>query len=235
MSVQRADGAEEHCHGGRWKEDLVMKRFMFLAVVICGFVASDSWAASPAAMENALFTAAATGNLVQARLLLKQGVKVDVRDQNGDTPLHWAAGHGYPAMVKILISRGADVNARDRHGQTPLFGADNAAVARLLIAHGALVNARDMIGQTPLDRAAWAGRIPVIRVLLDHHALVNARDINGFTPLDNAAWSGSDSLAVEALLRAHGAVFSRVPGSIPAAPVVPVPKIKMTRTALGAQ
>ena len=212
-----------------------MKRFMFLVVVVCGFVVPDSWATSPAAMENALFTAAATGNLVQARMLLKQGAKVDARDQHGDTPLHWAAGHGYPEMVKLLISKGADVNARDRHGQTPLFGADNAAVARLLIAHGALVNTRDVIGQTPLDRAAWAGRILVIRVLLDHHALVNARDINGFTPLDNAAWSGGNSLAVEALLRAHGAVFSRVPGSIPVAPVMPVPKIKMTRTTLGAQ
>ena len=211
-----------------------MKRMTILVAVVCGFASFGARAMSPAALTNALFAAVAKGNLARVKLLVKEGAKVGVRDQFGDTPLHWASGHGYLPVVKYLISDGAEVNARDFHGQTPLFGADNAAIAEVLIAHGAQVNARDTIGQTPLDRAAWDGRIPVIKVLLAHGAHVNARDMNGFTPLDNAAWSGPNSRAVEALLRAHGGVFSRVPGSIPETPKsVAAPKIKVAGTALG--
>lgn len=165
-------------------------------------------------LENALFSAAATGNLGKVSAIVGRGAAVNVRDQNGDTPLHWAVGHGHYAVAEFLIAHGADVHARDRAGETPLFGADGKRVAELLIAHGATVDSRDFVGQTPLDKAAWRGRLGVMRVLIAHGANVNARDHHGFMPLDNAAWSGGDRVAAEALLRSHGAVESRVPGMI---------------------
>ncbi len=193
-----------------------MKQCIWLVVVFCGIFGSKVWAHGTP--EDMLFRAAQTGDLAMAKALIQRGVKVNARDQFGDTPLHWAAGHGNTAVVRLLITHGADVNARDLHGETPLFGADNKAVSDLLLEHGALLNDRDVLGQTPLDKAAWRGRIPVIKSLIAHGADVNARDINGYTALDNAAWSGSDSGAVELVLRAHGAVASRVPGMIVAPP-----------------
>ncbi|MHB8453914.1 MAG: ankyrin repeat domain-containing protein [Acidiferrobacterales bacterium] len=208
-----------------------MKRCILLIVVFFGTIGSSVWAHGTA--EDMLFRAAQTGNLAMAKSLVARGAKVNARDQFGDTPLHWAAGHGNTAVVRLLIAHGADVNARDLHGETPLFGADNKAVVDLLLEHGALVNGRDVIGQTPLDKAAWRGRIPVIKSLIAHGADVNARDVNGYTALDNAAWSGSDSGAVEALLRAHGAVASRLPGMIGSQPSIE--NAALRRMALGSR
>ena len=198
-----------------------MKWLACLTVLLCGVLTTS--ARGGEALENQLFQAVETGNLKQVEHLVAQGATVTTEDQFGDTPLHWAVGHGHSAVAAFLVAHGADVSARDRKGQTPLFGADNSAVAKLLIRHGAKVGVRDVLGQTPLATAAWRGRLAVVKVLIAHGADVNARDKRGFTPLDNAAWAGRGSPAVEAVLRAHGAVASRTPGLISRKP--PRPKV----------
>jgi ankyrin repeat protein/predicted RNA-binding Zn-ribbon protein involved in translation (DUF1610 family) len=46
------------------------------------------------------------------RLLLAAGSEIDVPDQNGMTPLHWAALRGHEETVGILLEAGADPNIR---------------------------------------------------------------------------------------------------------------------------
>jgi Ankyrin repeats (many copies) len=46
---------------------------------------------------------------------------VNMRDEEGKTPLHFAADRGLLDMTKLLISHGADLNAMDSEGQTPLM------------------------------------------------------------------------------------------------------------------
>ena len=61
-----------------------------------------------------------------ARVLLDSSrTDPDVRNENGHTALHLAAGRGKAALARLLLARGAYAWARDRHGRTP------AQVARL--------------------------------------------------------------------------------------------------------
>ena len=58
--------------------------------------------------------------LVEALLLSTNDTNVNVQDQNGDTPLHFAAETGNIKIVQFLLNRGANVNLPDKDGITPL-------------------------------------------------------------------------------------------------------------------
>ena len=45
---------------------------------------------------------------------------INEKNNNGSTPLHYAAINGYGKMVLAIIKKGADVNAKDKDGVTPL-------------------------------------------------------------------------------------------------------------------
>nr|KYP71517.1 Ankyrin-2 [Cajanus cajan] len=63
-----------------------------------------------------------------------------LRDQNGWSPLHWAAFKGRIKSVKVLLEHGAEVDTVDDAGYTPLHCAAEAGhlqVALFLLAHGA--------------------------------------------------------------------------------------------------
>ena len=60
------------------------------------------------------------GDISGAQALLDAGVDINARDQNGSTPLHWAARYGQKQVVELLINKGADVDAKDNSGSTPL-------------------------------------------------------------------------------------------------------------------
>ncbi|RMG32661.1 MAG: ankyrin repeat domain-containing protein [Gammaproteobacteria bacterium] len=54
------------------------------------------------------------------RYLKAKGADLDVRDENGNTPLLIAAGHGNHRLVHHLIEFGADINAHNKTGDTAL-------------------------------------------------------------------------------------------------------------------
>ena len=68
-----------------------------------------------------------------ARLLIAAGAALDVRDENGMTPLHHAALNGYAECAKVLLKAGSDASATNTAGQTALdlavaAGQDEVAV-----------------------------------------------------------------------------------------------------------
>lgn len=58
--------------------------------------------------------------LTMARELVAKGAKVNVKNYQGDTPLHFATRQGWAAAVDFLIASGADVNVRNENNETPL-------------------------------------------------------------------------------------------------------------------
>ena len=66
-----------------------------------------------------LIEAVKAGNLTAVRDLIESGVDLNQQDEQGWTPLNWAAGKGDLPLVKLLIEKGADVFRVGRDQRTP--------------------------------------------------------------------------------------------------------------------
>lgn len=143
-----------------------------------------------------LHAAAAQGALGVVELLLAKGADPRARRDDGDTPLHRAAG---AAVAELLIRFARDGRPDQRNDlqQTPLHTCTDDEVAEVLLRHGASLTARDFAGATPLGDAGAAKA----RVLLNAGAEVDARDHGGRTALHRAV-ARDDAEVVELLLAA---------------------------------
>ncbi|WP_342026022.1 ankyrin repeat domain-containing protein [Cytobacillus pseudoceanisediminis] len=86
-----------------------------------------------------LHSAVATKKVDIAEVLLKNGAKVNAKQDSGWTPLHEAALHGHSDMIKLLLRFGADKTIKKDDGDTPLDVAlhnKKENVADLLIPQG---------------------------------------------------------------------------------------------------
>ena len=63
--------------------------------------------------------------------LLKAGAKVNARDKDGDTPVHYASAQGHIACIKALAAApgGCDLEAVDNDGETPMDVAEGCVTA----------------------------------------------------------------------------------------------------------
>jgi hypothetical protein len=96
---------------------------------------------------------------------------VNVGDDDGATPMHWACAAGSNPVVEFLLSSGANVNAKRKNGVTPLHVAcamGKTQVVTLLLAKGADVNAKDKLGRTPLSVAQKNKQTAVVKILSNH-------------------------------------------------------------------
>ena len=113
----------------------------------CGNSAVD------AEKNRALITAIQTGDTSGVRRLLEDGVKINVKNEAGQTALMWACIEGNDRIVHLLLEYGAKINIKDKSGQTALKWSclqGNARIVELLLEKGADVNVKDKNGETPL-------------------------------------------------------------------------------------
>lgn len=124
------------------------------------------------------------------------------RDEEGFSPLHYAAWTGDNQVVQNLLNLKADVNCKNKDNKTPLHLActeSRLESALLLLNNGADVNSKDKMGYTPLHCASeanwgvtgWEGsggkERPVVELcslLLSKGADPLSADVFGRTPLD---------------------------------------------------
>ena len=62
---------------------------------------------------------ASHGQTEATRLLIESGADVNIKDDNGSTPLHAAAAFGRVDVAKLLVEHGADLQVRNDDGGTP--------------------------------------------------------------------------------------------------------------------
>jgi ankyrin repeat protein len=100
------------------------------------------------------------------KLLIQNGVDVNMKGQNGMTALHWVAFRKSPLCTKLLIDAGADVNVRQNDGGTPLYhmvGNADEETLRLLLRAKADPNTECKPGYIPYSvalPAAETGSLP---------------------------------------------------------------------------
>ncbi|GAM28302.1 hypothetical protein SAMD00019534_114780 [Acytostelium subglobosum LB1] len=129
------------------------------------------------------------------KYLLDKKADVNIKDNQGWTPLHFAAYAGSLEICQLLIEQGrAAVMAISKDGTLPLHYLSKhkfdktqsvkfRAVLSLLIAKGTPVNAKTIRGETALHRAALFGSVQGVTFLVEHKADINSQNARGETPL----------------------------------------------------
>ena len=120
-------------------------------------------------------------------LLIERGANVNVYNDKGHTPLHYAALEERTEMVTLLLQAGAVADIRNSDGWTPLHVAvarKSPEVVSLLLDANAFVNARTCKGWTPLHMAVGNGDISMCALLREHGADINIGNENGISPRD---------------------------------------------------
>ncbi|QQR49185.1 ankyrin repeat domain-containing protein [bacterium] len=147
--------------------------------------------ATLAALGHFLHLAAFYGNAELLQTLVnKQIYNIDAPDENGLTPLHYAAFKGYTKCVQILLSNKAYVHALGQSESTPLhYAAHNGHIdcVKALIQYGVAVDLQDAKLWTPLHHAAHWGHLECVQYLVEHgNANIYAKTKKGKTPIDVA-------------------------------------------------
>lgn len=109
--------------------------------------------------------------------LVRHGVSIDSRDNDGRTPVHVHAATAGPQHVEVLawlLDSGADAHALDNKGRTPLHLAIPANVATLA-AKGAWLDVQDKLGATALHQAVLDDQLAKVEALLKAGANPNIR------------------------------------------------------------
>uniref|UniRef100_A0A670ZRI3 Ankyrin 3 n=1 Tax=Pseudonaja textilis TaxID=8673 RepID=A0A670ZRI3_PSETE len=123
--------------------------------------------------------AARAGNLEKALDYLKNGVDINICNQNGLNALHLASKEGHVEVVSELIQRGANVDAATKvwswymklNGFTPLYMAaqeNHLEVVKFLLDNGASQSLATEDGFTPLAVALQQGHDQVVSLLLEN-------------------------------------------------------------------
>ena len=116
--------------------------------------------------------------------------QINIKDENGRTPLHWAARGANNEVLAYLVEKGADLNVLDNSGTAPLHSLasrGNADGVRIVLAKGADINIKASNKSAPLHFAALGRRVEVLRLLVERKADLESRDEQGRTPLVVAA------------------------------------------------
>jgi len=125
-----------------------------------------------------------------ARLLVKHGAKVKIKNKHGTSLFFSALFHGNAHVTKLALDGGISVDDLSKTGTTAMYeGAwtKHINVLELLLNYGAKINQKNRDGKTAMDGAAWTNSVKVATFLLANGATLIKK---GKTPLHLAAQHG---------------------------------------------
>ncbi|RHZ72233.1 hypothetical protein CDV55_108790 [Aspergillus turcosus] len=167
---------------------------------------------------TALHAAALGHNEAVAQRLIELGADVNALDEDGASPLHYAAHNSAtaPAVTRLLLEHGSKTETEDTWQGRPLHraaGWGNLEAIELLLQYGADVAARGFSGLLPLHNAVERGVYAAVVLLVEGGSDVNARTVTGWRSLDMAENNGFAQISE--YLKAKGAVTRFVADPIP--------------------
>ncbi|KAK9693062.1 hypothetical protein K7432_014080 [Basidiobolus ranarum] len=144
--------------------------------------------------ESALHIASQTGGEELVPILLAvDGVNVNIRNSQEDTPLLHATRARNSGIVKLLLDAGARTSIENCKEQSPLLLAvknGDAEIVRLLLSAGVNVNIETVTGKTPATVTAEHGHLELLKLLIQAGANVNVEDTSYGSPLYHAVENG---------------------------------------------
>ncbi|KAL5266150.1 hypothetical protein ACHWQZ_G006711 [Mnemiopsis leidyi] len=158
--------------------------------------------------KTALQVASHQGFQAVVEELIKAGADLEIKDDDGDNALHYAAFGNEPGAAMLLIENGADINASNGNGCTALHVAANKGhrdMVSCLIDGRADLNLKDAYGDTPLHDAIAKERNEIVKLLIDAGADLQIPNDRGFNALHHGALKGNSG-AVQFLVEQEGLV-----------------------------
>lgn len=152
---------------------------------------------------------------------------LEIKDDDGNTPLMWAVTNEFAAGVDLFIRAGADCNTRSSTHATPIIAASSMGnreiVSVLLRPENRTeldIDAQDDEGQTALHHAIRENHPAVVKLLMEAESKANVwtRDIDGKSALDLASLLGNETI-LKTILRTelgiHESQVTRPPQGAP--------------------
>ncbi|XP_040914220.1 ankyrin repeat family A protein 2 isoform X2 [Toxotes jaculatrix] len=136
---------------------------------------------------------AAQGEMVFLASRIEQETVINLQDEEGFTPLMWAAAHGQIAVVEFLLQNGADPNLLAKGRESALSLACSKGytdIVKMLIDCGVDVNEYDWNGGAPLLYAVHGNHVRCVEILLESGADPTIESDSGFNAMDMAVAMG---------------------------------------------
>lgn len=119
-------------------------------------------------------------NFIEFEELLKNNIDLDERNNEGQTPLIYAASIGNSKAVKMILDRdGFDIDARDNNGNSAFMVASEKGyigIVKMLLGRNASIDSRNSNNETALILAVENGKIEVSEFLIESGAKTNVRN-----------------------------------------------------------
>jgi len=144
-----------------------------------------------------MVAAARLGFLDTLQRFVDMGDDINVKADNGESPLHSACKSGQVATVQYLCEHGAILDLQDNNSNTALLLAVSKGhldVTRVLVEKGANLCAADASGSTALHIAAKGGHLNIVQYLADSFSPIDIRNANNETALLVAAAEGHEKI-----------------------------------------
>ncbi|KAN0047525.1 hypothetical protein ACTA71_001907 [Dictyostelium dimigraforme] len=142
--------------------------------------------------------------IVEFCRLNKNLTKLDLRDGDGRTPIHYCIEYDSYGSLDIILSSWAitlgDLNLKDKDDWTPLHYAalfDRIECALILVQNGANINCLTNENWTPLHIASWRGHSDFVSMLIEKRSKLTLKTKDGLTAHQLALNSFHFSIANE--------------------------------------